>query len=459
MGSAVETRVQAIFQKCAGKSGCDVCRSHMEEDCLFFPELYRLSDRIIESGSPLDPEMINPLLDLCTLCGLCPCQDIRMLILGAKAAVNNGKGASLSGRVLSDVEKLGRWGSCFPGTMNFLNGNNPISFAIKKMLDIQGNWQLPCFPRENFFLWAKRRGLCNPGRKIKHNPKKVAYFAGCSAGYLFPEIGKAAVTILEKNKVHVFVPPQVCCGMPLLVEGRREMALNKININVKTILSAIQDGYQVVCSCPTCGYFFKNLLLENAYYSDAFQKKSTPGKKNMKIPLGSGGSTFIFLPKNTYKKILQDDGYFSSVDPLARIELSQKIKDLGEYLLSLYRENEFDVELPDSLPPMQYYAPCHQREQEIGQPYFQLMRSIPGFDIIQTGGAFDCCGMGGHLGVKASFTSAGHAIGKPLFDKFILEKGRVILTDCLSCRMKFEQELPAKVFHPLEWLTMKGHPL
>ncbi|MGM0655478.1 MAG: hypothetical protein ACQETR_09205 [Thermodesulfobacteriota bacterium] len=41
-----------IFEKCVGNSGCEVCRPHMGDDCLFFPELYRLHDLAQESGQP-----------------------------------------------------------------------------------------------------------------------------------------------------------------------------------------------------------------------------------------------------------------------------------------------------------------------------------------------------------------------------------------------------------------------
>ena len=101
---------------------------------------------------------------------------------------------------------------------------------------------------------------------------------------------------------------------------------------------------------------------------------------------------------------------------------------------------------------MIYYAPCHQREQEIGQPYYHLLKSLPDSDIIQTKGAMQCCGMGGHLGYKKSFHPHALSIGGPLFEKLLSEKDRVIITDCLSCKMQFQQTLSREVFHPLELL-------
>ncbi|MBT3388676.1 MAG: FeS-binding protein [Desulfobacula sp.] len=445
--------VQLIFQKCAGKSGCEVCRPHMEEDCLFFPELYRLNDEMIEKGKSPESKHLGRLLDLCTLCGLCPCQNIRMLILAAKAAFAKEEGLTLSSGFLSDVEKAGRIGTKFPNTANFLNTGRPFSIFTKKLMKIHNDRCLPVFPRQSFFRWAQNKGLHHK-KKSESAAQKVAYFAGCSAGYLYPEVGKATVNLLEKTGAEVFVPEQHCCSMPLLMEGQREKAMEKIRANVATLIGAVRDGYQLVYSCPTCGYFYKKLLLENAYYSDAFQEKLKAENNIMKIPFGSGTDTFISLPKNIYQKILKDDGYFSSIDPLDRIELSQKGKDLGEYLLSFCQENKSLFRINGSQMPMLYFPPCHQREQEIGQPYFKILSSILGTDIRQVGGALDCCGMGGHLGYKKSFHPSALKLGRPLFEKLIREEHRTIVTDCLSCRMQFEQQLPMKVYHPAEVLSL-----
>ena len=81
MASDFTSLVLEIFKKCAGRSGCEVCREHMEEDCLFFPQMYHLHDLAEETGTPPSDRDLASLVDLCTLCGLCPCQDIRTLVL------------------------------------------------------------------------------------------------------------------------------------------------------------------------------------------------------------------------------------------------------------------------------------------------------------------------------------------------------------------------------------------
>ncbi len=430
----------------------------MEEDCLFFPELYRLSDEVLEKGETLDQKSLARLLDLCTLCGLCPCPDVRMLILAAKAAMTRQKGRSLSDGILSDVQRLGQLGGRFKKAASFLKHGNIPSAFLKKALKIHDERALPHMPEQDFFSWHKKRRPDSLARLLPGQASgKVVYFAGCSAGYFFPEVARSAVQLLENAGKNVEVPEQNCCSMPLLMEGYRQKALEKIKANVFELVKAVKNGYAFVSSCPTCVYFFKKVLLENAYFSPKAQEALNAGNNQMKVP--SVSDKFLSLPKSIYGKILQDDGYFSSIDPLDRIDLSNAVMDLGQYLLSLQKEARFAVELNGTSTPLIYFAPCHQRELDIGQPYFKIFSSIPGTDIKQVGGSLDCCGMAGHLGYKKSFHDASRKIGRPLFKKLATEKHCTLITDCLSCRMQFAHELPMEIYHPVQLLQIRHSSL
>jgi glycerol-3-phosphate dehydrogenase subunit C len=201
MDQSFTSLVLEIFKKCAGRSGCEVCREHMEEDCLFFPEMYRLHGLAEETGTPPDEKALASLVDLCTLCGLYPCQDIRMLVLKAKAARAENKKPPLSARLLSDAQQAGRLGTAFSAVINPLNRLKPVSAMAKKILDIHPERSLPAFPGESFFVWAQKKGLTAPVKNPSRDGSKVAYFAGCSTGYLFSGVAKAAVGLLKQNGI------------------------------------------------------------------------------------------------------------------------------------------------------------------------------------------------------------------------------------------------------------------
>ena len=439
--------IRWVFDSC---SDCDTCRFLMDDSCLMFPELFRLYDQSCENRQQPDDAALRPLTDLCTFCGLCPCPDIRTGILNSKAAYARQEGLSLDARLLSDVQRIGLLCGLAPSLLQRLR-KGPIENTLKSRIGIDPDRRLPPIPSGHFFSWAKRKGL---DRAADRSPK-VAYFAGCTAGYFFPEIAIAAVSILERNGIAVHVPEQQCCGMPLLLEGDQATAVERMRFNLNTLLGLVREGYTPVCSCPTCGYVLKVLLQQGACFSELYQRHIQAGTGEIRVPdRQSGKSGFVSLKKSMYEKILIDDGLFSALDPVGRMELAAQVQDLGEYLLGRISENApaSGTGLPHRR--MVYFAPCHQREQVIGSPYETLLSRIPGLFIQRVGGAMDCCGMGGSLGFKQGFSKRSIALGERTFAHIRNAAPDAIVTDCISCRLQFEHTLPYPVLHPLQVLAM-----
>jgi glycerol-3-phosphate dehydrogenase subunit C len=436
--------LRSVVDLCAD---CDTCRPLMDKDCLFFPELYRLRDQEKESGVPLTEAELRSLMVLCTLCGLCPCPRIPADVLEAKSRYIDEEGLPLVTRFLNDIPRLARLCSAFPHVANALQSSKAIGPLLRKVTHVHPDRQFPSFPEENFFHWAESKGLT--GRR--EGSRTVTYFAGCSAGYLFPRIGRAMVEILERNGMTVHVPPQDCCGMPHLLEGDRQTTLERTTYNIGHLQEAHQAGDDLVCSCPSCGYYMKILLKERAYYSEAYQRSVGAGEDELRVPRED--KKLWVLKKSLFRGILKDDGYFSSLDPMARIGVAEHLFDAGEYLARLHAEGRFDTRFAHLPERMVYFAPCHQREQKMGRPYLDLLALIPGITVEPVGGDLDCCGMGGNFGFKIEFHEKSLFVGQPLMAKIRGKSPQAIITDCMSCRLQFNHELPYPVFHPLEILA------
>ncbi|MDD4457368.1 MAG: heterodisulfide reductase-related iron-sulfur binding cluster [Syntrophotalea acetylenica] len=437
-----------VMRLCAD---CDTCRTMMEEDCAFFLELYKLWDQEHEDGIPITEEQLRYLAELCTLCGLCPCQKIPMDVMEAKSRFIEREGMPLATRLLNDVPRMARLCGAFPDLVKALQSNKVSGPLLRKALRLHPDRDLPSFPKENFFQWAKRRGL-DRQRSGNH---QVAYFAGCTAGYLFPAIGRSVVEILEHNGATVFVPLQQCCGMPFLAEGDRKRTLELAEANMKKLLETCQAGNDLIYSCLTCGFFLKKLLKEKAYYSETFQKSVNAADDEFKVPAPEKGEgQFWHLKKNMYHHLLKDDGYFASIDPMARIELADHLFDFGVYLKNLLDKGKLATDFAPIPKRMAYFAPCHLREQKMGRPYLDLLKLIPELDIEAVGSDYDCCGMGGVFGFKEHFHEKSLDLGEPLMKKFHAHNPQAIVTDCMSCRLQFKHCLPYPVYHPVEVLAM-----
>ena len=438
--------IRGVVDLCAD---CDTCRTLMDLECVFFPELYRLWDREKETGIAMNDGQLRGLVELCTLCGLCPCPRVPADIMKAKSLYVKSEGLPPAVRLLTDVPRLARICGSFPRLVNAMQKSSLGGALLRKACRLHPERQLPEFPKESFFRWAARQGLT--GRK--KGARQVAYFAGCTAGYLFPQVGRAVVEVLQRNGVAVYVPQQQCCGMPHLVEGEIDAALQRTRYNMDSLLLAIEAGDDVVCSCPTCGYYLRTLLKERAHYSEAYQQSVHAGEDEIVVPNPSQGvGKFRVLRKATYQRILKDDGCFSSLPAMRRLRLSEQVFDAGEYLARLHVEGRFNGGLAAVNRRMVYFAPCHQRELQIGRPYLELMAQIPGLAVEPVGGE-SCCGMGGNFGMKARFHDKSLAVGQGLFAKIEGEAPEAIVTDCMSCRLQFRHALPYPVFHPMEVLA------
>jgi len=438
--------IRGVVELCAD---CDTCRTHLDEECVFFPELYRLWDRQNEEGIPISDADLRRQVELCTFCGLCPCPRIPVEVMTAKSGYVDREGLPMATRLFNDVPRLARMCGSFPRLVNAVQSNRTARSLLRKTINVHPERRLPRFSDQNFFHWAEQRGL----NSRREGGRNVAYFAGCTAGFLFPKIGRAVVEILERNGVTVRVPRQECCGMPLLVEGDRKATMQRVRTNMESLLAVVRAGDEIVTSCPTCGYFMKVLLKERAYFSEAYQKSVNAAEDEIKVPdPRHGKKKHGVLKKILYKRILKDDGYFSNIDPMDRIALAEQFYDVGEYLSRLNSEGRLDIGFKPITGRMVFFASCHQREQHMGQPYLDLLKLIPGLSV-ELIGESDCCGMGGNFGFKDDFHEKSLAIGRPLLEKIRTRDPEAIISDCLSCTLQLTHALPYPVFHPLEILS------
>ena len=451
--SEPEKKIREVVDAC---TDCDVCRHLMDADCLFFPELYRLWDQEQASGEVISAKALRRLVDLCNFCALCPCPNIRAGIIQAKTQFIDRDGLKFGVRTIEDVERIGKICGTFPRLFNALLGKSPTGYLLKNAASIHPDRKVPEFPITNFTRWAQKRCL-----NIKSNPakkRKVAYFAGCTGRFLFPEVPLAAVSVFQTLGVDVYVPEQKCCGMPSLLEGDRKLTLEFVGSNLRQLADAVRDGYDIVCSCPTCGFMLKTVLKEGAYYSAEYQASVGSGEAHLKVPAGrdlidghkEGG--FVVLQKSIYGSILKDKGYFSSFSARDRIRVAERTFDLGEYLNRLQSTGELDPPANTIAGRMIYFPPCHGREQKIGRPYMELLGRIPGIRLESIDGHFYCCGMAGIMGFKREFHEPSIQQGRRLMDKIREIDPDRIVTDCLSCRLQFNQLLPFPVSHPIEVL-------
>jgi Fe-S oxidoreductase/FAD/FMN-containing dehydrogenase len=146
-------------------------------------------------------------------------------------------------------------------------------------------------------IWAayrrNRTGWFPEDLKEKHGPShhaKAAYFAGCTASYVEPDIAMASVRLLDAAGVDFTYTggKESCCGIPMLVAGKWDVFEETFKQNLRVMKEARVDT--VIASCPACNMMWrqvypvwaKKLGLEYGitarHYSEVLAEKIKEGK-------------------------------------------------------------------------------------------------------------------------------------------------------------------------------------
>jgi len=347
--------------------------------------------------SPDEPS-VDKWIDLCIGCHLCDmvCSsgvNISELNLIAKAKYLDEKGRPLRDWLLTHSYLYGWLGSLLSSLGNPILTNRFIRWMIEAVLKIDRRRELPSYESPTFRQWFKERH--------SKGTKKVAYFYGCYTNTNEVDVGKATVQVLEANGFEVILPPQRCCGIPMLgngdFRGARKMGL----YNVPSLLKTIRSGFDIIFSSSSCGHTIKH------EYS---RMLSIPGAE----------------------------------------EVAKHFFDIFEFLRNLKESNGLNARFNELPLKAAYFAPCHLRVLGMGLPALEILRLIPGLKIENI--EADCCGMGGTFGFKKEKYEISQEIGKDLAEAIDRLKPEIVLSDCEGCRMQIRHLTGLKVLHPIQIL-------
>ena len=178
---------------------------------------------------------------------VCP-TGVKIAEINAKARatmVEQGKVAPIKrirNNLVARAELLGKVTQPIAPVANATLNFPPARLIAEKALGISRHAPFPSVSSEKFTTWFKRH------RRSEEYPKnrKVVYFHGCSTQYYEPRIGRAAVQVLEANGFEIIVPPQNCCGLPLLSNGEFSAAKRYHQNNVRNLVDYAREGYAIV---------------------------------------------------------------------------------------------------------------------------------------------------------------------------------------------------------------------
>jgi glycerol-3-phosphate dehydrogenase subunit C len=379
----------------------------------------------VATENPVDrlkPPDLQKVVDLCYNCKLCfpicpyvpPHEfavDFPRLMLRAKAVTAHAHGVTLQDKFLGATDLLGSVMTKTPGAANWAQHNAFNRMLMEKTVGIDRDRNLPDWTDETFDRWWERRAKGEakaPFPQTGEGRPKVVLFPTCSVNYNDPQVGRAAVEVLERSGVTVISPPVRCCGMPALDGGDIPQCLEQIDRNVQTLLPYVREGYSVVTPGPTCTFMLRQEVPE--------------------------------LRKTDEAR-----------------EVAAAVRDLGEYLMELSKQGMLNRDFGQPAPStVAYHFPCHLKVQKIGYKSRDLLRLIPGTEVKLVD---SCCGMDGTWGMKKEFFQLSLGVAqKPTraisgareeADEARPERAFAVASDCPLAALQLENTTGQKVRHPV----------
>jgi Fe-S oxidoreductase len=382
--------------------------------CPSFEVLFKGLDapEVDGEADKLPKRVLDDFVDLCYECKLClpHCPyipphrwavDVPHLVLESRHVRMQETGLHLRERLLSNPDALGRMSSTVAPVANFMNTLPLARWAMEKTLGVAARKDLPRFVWRTFTRWFETREA--PERTARPSAK-VVLFPTCSVEWNRPEIGQAAVAVLEKNGVEVAVAYPLCCGMPLFDVGDITGADEARRTFVAAMKGWVEKGYTIVTPGPSCSLMVK--------------------KEYPWLAARSGGldADTALVARNT--------------------------RDLFEFLAELKVKGLLALDFPKAPKSIAYHLPCHLKVQNMG---------FKSRDILAATGAVvtmveKCSGHDGTWAMKTEYFDESMKVGKKLFDGLAAAQADVIASDCALAGLQIHQGMNVPVKHPIEVL-------
>ena len=215
---------------------------------------------------------------------------------------------------------------------------------------------------------------------------RVALMVTCINDALFPEAGKAVVTLLRRLGVDVEFPAaQTCCGQPMVNTGYLDEAVPV----VRNFVSAFEGYDCVVTPSGSCA--------------------------------GSARHQHALVARRS-----GDSGLASAV-----AAVSPRVLELSEFLVDVLGVTDVGASFPHTVT---YHPTCHSlRMLGVGDRPLALLRAVRDIRLVDLPAADACCGFGGTFAVKNSDTSV--AMGSDKARNVVASGAEVLVAGDSSCLM------------------------
>jgi len=195
---------------------------------------------------------LHEVMDLCLECKGCKAEcpanvDMAKLKYEFLHHYYAANGLPLRNRVFGRIERLNRLGAHLPALFNWTSGLAVTRWLLERVAGIDRRRPLPKLAAATFTEWFRHHA---PPAAAPRG--EVVLFHDTFVTYNTPEIGRAAVELLEAAGYRVVLVDKKCCGRPLISKGMLAEARAHAAWNVGRLAPYARRGVPIVGLEPSC---------------------------------------------------------------------------------------------------------------------------------------------------------------------------------------------------------------
>lgn len=358
--------------------------------------------RGMKAGRALASEELDAALSNCLSCKACTHEcpsNVNMALLKAELqwARIRQAGLSLGQRLFSSADRLGRLGCAMPRLANAMVEGFALRKLLARLTGISAERPLPKYTRQRFDRWfSQRKNTRSPARG------RVILWDDTFVRYHEPEIGKAAVSILELAGFEVALAQgRECCGRPAFSQGNLGKA-SRLGAHNLALLSSDTENTPIIFLEPSCHSMF------------------VEDYRELNLPDAERVATRCFL--------------------------------LEEFLDELLRREPEALRFQPRPTTVAIHVHCHAKAVTNPAYMHRLAARLPARKIVylDTG----CCGMAGSFGFMEAKQELSREVAKPLVEKIhALPYGALVVASGASCRQQIDHLAHMRARHMAEVLA------
>ncbi|MFC7340100.1 FAD-binding and (Fe-S)-binding domain-containing protein [Saccharopolyspora griseoalba] len=357
-----------------------------------------------DPAAALGGDRLNEVLDLCLECKACAHEcpmSVDMATLKSEALAHHHErhGVDLRSRLFGATRRLYRLGALAAPLTNRLAAPRPLRALLQRITGIDRRRPLPTFRRDHLLRWNSTRPATPVAPGVEPGERgEVVFLADSFTSHTEPEIGRAAIRLLEHAGWRVRVESEVCCARPQISKGLLPEAERTASALVRRLAPEAERGARIAGCEPSC----------------------------------------VSALRDEHPRLLGDGRTEAIADRAALVD---------ELLLEALEDGTLT---PASGPArIAFHGHCHQKAVLGTGSSAGLLRHLAEVDELDAG----CCGMAGSFGFEAEHYELSMRIGaQRLFPAIESAPDSTVAATGVSCRQQVAHGTGRRAHHPVELL-------